>query len=564
MANVLFKQGTQTALDAIRTAKSASDGTFYLTSDSRRLYIGTSTGDAVPVNEGVTSVNSTDDLPKGMQNAQLHAGQFYYATSQNILCVFNGKSWVQINPNTNTTVDGIDITATVSGNVASIKTKLTLNGVVNADGTTTDGKTITDTYKVEGDGGITVAVNATGDGVILTGDSYGLGNTVNETDNIAKITLTSQNTDNDTEVNIKGGSNVTLSQEGDNIRIDTKNTTLGSVKSGNGEKASDTATNKQGIYVTIADSDGKSGTAHINPSFQVGVASGYQESVKIINGTASLPVYSKSEIDAKMLALDAMSYCGTLGAGGSSLTLNTSALHNGDTYLVVDEEGFTITVNGTTIEAKKGDMLIARGTENATTGLIDPTTLALDYVPSGDDAKQDTTYKVVPTTHGIKIQTNQGGSTIGTITVVGDDVYTEAEDTTGTTSNTITIKHKTLEGGASSAATNTTDAASQQFNTTYTVPVVDSVVRDAAGHVTGVNVKKYYFKDTNGKLTENKYTVTADAATNVVTVSNSVTMKTSSGANAGTVSHAFGVTSNTMKVTSSNETISVELEWGSF
>ena len=41
MANVLFKQGTQTALDKLRTDKGATNGTFYLTSDSRRLYIGT-------------------------------------------------------------------------------------------------------------------------------------------------------------------------------------------------------------------------------------------------------------------------------------------------------------------------------------------------------------------------------------------------------------------------------------------------------------------------------------------------------------------------------------------
>lgn len=562
MANVLFKQGTQTALDALRTNKGATNGTFYLTNDSRRLYIGTADGDAVPVNEGVTSVDSTDDLPKGITNAQLHAGQFYYATSQNILCVFNGKSWVQINPNTNTTVEGVDITATISENVATIQTKLTLNGVVNADGTVTNGKTLTDNYKVAGDGGIVVTKNTDGDGIILTGDTYELGKTISETDNTAKITLTSQNTDNDSEVILKGGNNVSISDDGTNVVITAKDTTLGSVKTGNGSSASDSSTSKQGIYVTVADSNGKAGTAHINPSFQVGTATGYYETVNIVNGTASLPVYSKTEIDAKMRGLDAMSYCGTLGAGGSTAALNTNALHNGDTYLVVDDEGVTVTVNDVTVSAVKGDMLIARGDENAVTGVIDPTTLVIDLVPSGDDAKQDTTYKVVPTEHGIAIKNGLSGATVGGITITGDDTYTEAEDTQTTNSNTIVIKHKTLEGGASSAASSTTDASSQQYNTTYTVPVVDTITRDAAGHVTGVSVKKYYFKDTNASLDSNAYAVSA--ASNVATVTNTVKLKTSKGGDAGTKSAAFGVGSSSLTVTASGQTVSVDLEWGTF
>ena len=561
MANVLFKQGTQTALDKLRTDKGATNGTFYLTSDSRRLYIGTADGDAVPVNEGVTSVLSTDDLPKGMTNAQLHAGQFYYATSQNILCVFNGKSWVQINPNTNTTVEGVDIAATISGNTATITTKLTLNGVVNEDGTLTNGKTLSDTHKITGEGGILVTKNAAGDGIVLTGDTYELGKVINESDNTVKLTLTSQNTDDDSEVTIKGGSNVSIIDDGTNIVIDSKNTTLGSVTTGNGTSASDTGTSKQGIYVTVADSDGKKGTAHINPSIKVGTETAYEESVKIINGVASLPVYSKAEIDAKMRGLDAMTYCGTLGTGGSTGALNLNGLHNGDTYLVVDDDGVSIIVNGVLVEAAKGDMLIARGIENATTGYIDSTTLVLDLVPAGDDARQDTTYKVVPSTNGILIK-NSSGATIGGITVQGDGTYTEASETQTTNSNTITIKHKTLAGGASSFATTTTDASSQLYNTDYQIPVVDTIKRDAAGHVTEVAVKTYHLLNTNGTLDSNTYSVTT--ADNIATVTNQVVFKNSSGGINGQPSGAFSISSSTMKVSSNEQTVSVDLEWGSF
>ena len=82
MANVLFKRGSQSALDAIRTAKTAVEGAFYLTEDSHRLYVGTVDKDAVPVNEGITTVTTIQDLPdpSGMtsQEKALMAGQFYY------------------------------------------------------------------------------------------------------------------------------------------------------------------------------------------------------------------------------------------------------------------------------------------------------------------------------------------------------------------------------------------------------------------------------------------------------------------------------------------------------
>ena len=37
--NVLFKQGTQAALDSIRTSKTAIPGAFYLTNDSKGIFL---------------------------------------------------------------------------------------------------------------------------------------------------------------------------------------------------------------------------------------------------------------------------------------------------------------------------------------------------------------------------------------------------------------------------------------------------------------------------------------------------------------------------------------------
>ena len=90
----------------------AKEGTFYLTTDTHRLYIGrTVTADSltptgfttktipIPVNEGILTVANVNDLPA---DAHANPGEFYYLSSSNILCVYNGTHWVQINPNTNT------------------------------------------------------------------------------------------------------------------------------------------------------------------------------------------------------------------------------------------------------------------------------------------------------------------------------------------------------------------------------------------------------------------------------------------------------------------------------
>ena len=109
MANVMFKRGAQSDLAKYLSTGSsqAIDGAFYLTSDTNRLYVGKDLGSgnikAVPVNQGVITVESISKLPTG---ANIEAGCFYYATLENVLCVYSGQThgWVQINPDTNTKV----------------------------------------------------------------------------------------------------------------------------------------------------------------------------------------------------------------------------------------------------------------------------------------------------------------------------------------------------------------------------------------------------------------------------------------------------------------------------
>ena len=58
-----FKCGSQAALEPyIKGNTPAVDGTFYLTNDTSRLYVGNN-GKAIPVNQGVITVANINALP---------------------------------------------------------------------------------------------------------------------------------------------------------------------------------------------------------------------------------------------------------------------------------------------------------------------------------------------------------------------------------------------------------------------------------------------------------------------------------------------------------------------
>lgn len=552
MANVLFKQGTQDNLDALRSAKTATEGTFYLTNDSHRMYIGVKGGDAVPVNEGVTTVPSLDDLPRG---THLEVGHFYYVTKGNILCVFNGESWAQINSNTDTVISRVNIDVSeVDGVTNTVSLKITL--------TDQDGNSIENSTKIHGTNGLEVSESPTGE-ITLKGDSYSLESAYNGTSHVASLKLNSENTNNDTKIDIHEGDNIHFSRNAvdGSLELSADNARIDEVVGGFGSGPNDTSTTKQGMFVQVSDDEGNSGTALLDPLVQVGSVPSFYESVHFVNGKATLPVYSKTEIDNKFVGLDAMSYKGTCGENGSSTLLTTTNLSNGDTFLAAGP--WSQPINGVTYQAKKGDMIICRGTE-LTTGLIDPATLVIDVVPSGDDAAADTTYKVVPTDNGFKIA-DMGGSEIGGMTVNGDNKYLEITDSKNTADgfNTLTVKHKTITSEATTAVISAGDNVIQGERDAVTIPVIESIKRDAAGHVTEVKVRNYRLQDTNGHLLSNaQYETTV--STGKVIISSKVSMAGSDGADLGTATGAFSLESQSLTIGATGAAVSLELVWGEF
>jgi hypothetical protein len=468
--------------------------------------------------------------------------------------VFNGKTWAQINSNTDTYIEDLEIT--ISDVDASTNTVSMTVAVVEHE----SGTRYSDTYGIKGANG--TLISKEGNSVVISGDTYTLGADYSATAHKASLKLNSANSDNDSQIDINEGSNIKFKKETNgSLTLSAENTVVEEVNGGWGSGSSDTSSEKEGMYVEVKDTDGSTKTAQLDPVVRVGVDATYYQSVKFINGRANLPVYSKTEIDKKFVGLDAMSYKGTAGEGGSSSTLTTSTLSNGDTYLCAGN--FTQIINGITYKAYKGDLVICRGTEG-TDGYITAASLQLDVVPSGDDAKQDTTYVVIPSDNGFQI-VDKGGSSVGGMTVNGDNTYITVTDTpnASTGTNTLTVSHNKITSAETEATVSAGQAKSQPLNTTFAVPVVESIKRDAAGHVTEVKVRNYNLKNTNGHIGDTT-TYSTTLETGKVIISSAVSFFTSDNDDAGTARGAFSIESQSLKIGAQGASVTLELEWGTF
>ena len=170
MANVGFLRGSQANLNTLMTGKTGiKEGSFYLTNDTNRLYFGKSATELVALNEGVITVAAIANLPTGADLSN-EIGHFYYATAENILCVYNGQQWVQINPDTDTQVSSVSTAVAVAENAATATTTLKFSRD-GKDLNATENKSATLKFV-----GADLVLTANGaDGIKLTGDTYSIG-----------------------------------------------------------------------------------------------------------------------------------------------------------------------------------------------------------------------------------------------------------------------------------------------------------------------------------------------------------------------------------------------------
>ena len=542
---VKFKLGTQTDLNRLKNdlAKPWEVGTFYLTKDSNRLYIGQENELAL-LNKSVEIYTNLDAL-RGKKTVSTE-GDIAYCATENVLAYYNGTTWNQINPDDDT------ILTALAHSVSSVThgVKITTTGTNSDTKKTISAADVT----ITGDKGVQVTTPSN-KAITITGDTYALNvqehaDTTNDIDLVLDSAL-----QNDSTVHIKGGDNVTITKidKSNGIQIAAKDTKLTGIILGlnnDGELqvgASDTAgtpnllkTQKLGYFI-----DGH----------YYGIGS--DETAKKVD----LPVYSKDEVDNLFKKLDGMTYRGTIGTSGTTFTMDASfnvlksgtatEIHIGDMFLV---QGGSLTyVTGKT--AKTGDLLIAAAAKDKTetNGVLAIGDVDWTLVPSGDDAQIDTTYifKASGTTDSMTITSNPGGGVVGKIAFTeGDGIVIESTDNGGSSPNqlSVNIKHGTY------STAETTDNKSLTNGGTF--DVIDSITYDN-GHISGINTKT---------IQTVEYKPGPDVATKSAD-SNSVTVAHNLSAGGNLVSDANAkmvLSSDTLKLTASGNTVTADLVWGSF
>lgn len=558
--NIQFLLGTQANLEKyISGSSTAAEGTFYLTNDTHRLYVGTSLGTAVPVNEGVITVPNLDAL----QNVSAHPGEFYYVKAGNILCVYDGKQWVQINNNTNTYVKATDTVVSLADQVATITTKYTMN-----DGTTP----ISDSWNLAVADGVKVSIDAATDKVILTGvvnDSFG----VSAASNIATVTLR-DSFNNEKTFKVKTGDTNTMtvgaSAEGDAVVLNVKN------MANTGLKVTPEAT---GFRVGVTDIMGTQSDV-INPSIKVGASSDdtKHKTFNFVNGTATLPIYTKEEIDDIKLALNAMTYRGLVGTSASSTnpqkvikawaTVKAGSAEIGDTYLFAEQ-----VTDGSNVYSK-GTMAIARGVE--TNGVIPAGNVIWDFVES--TVNTDTKYELnnQATAAGTAGFVQLVGK-LGGITESGKKVFFEdgtAIKASVTVDNDghahISFAHEGITAskttGTVAQGVATYASSNDKSEKATTITTIESITVNAQGHVTNLKTNTITLKDTNAVINSVGMSVGAANAAKEVVLTSSVQLKDGAGTTMTAKTGTLKMKSDTLvfNQADSGKTLGIDLVWGSF
>ena len=489
-AQIRFRHGTQANLNDLMTTKKSQieSGTFYLTNDTHRLYIGLSDQTLAPVNEGIAKYTSAAFPAADVTNM----GQFAYIEGTGILCVSNGQEWFQINPDTNTEYTFTEGTTTDTS-------KNTVKFAINAQGT----------IKKSGDSGIGSNVKSNEEisftiagkqGVIVEGNEttitvYGarLNGVVTDEKNFT-LTMNDKNGVVDSSVPFTTNANMTIEKSGDAIALLVKDTVLDRTAT-NGGKSLET-----GFQIMATDTDKNQSGGSIDPVIKYGNT---PKNVHFHNGTATLDVYTKEEVDNLQLQFNAMNYCGV------TTDIPSGDVHNGDTYKA--SEQFEFTQDNKSVRVHVGDIIIARGTENANGIITSPT---WDVVPSGNE---DTQYAFADGVGGYGIDLmetplGQNAKKTGSLhfTAGKTMVVTKAYDQS---SNKVTIDYKhdnvacaTPTGDAVKYVTDTTtwDKGRKSFN------AVTGVVVNAQGHVESVTTTPVTLANTNATLES-----MATSATNV-------------------------------------------------
>ena len=589
---IQFKRGTMQALEALMTNKSGIDGTFYLTIDddatgtnnpskSSRLFVGRADGSIVPVNQGIITVSNINQLTDGI-TGKWHAGDYAYVTGSNILAIYDGQNWKQINVVGDDTYLA-DLSLAVANNQTTGYVDITTQTQLNdhpADQSIDQTQSVT--FSMVGGDGVTVSVDANNDKLIhIDGDPYALSSAA------AASNATTINLGHGANGATSAGSIAVSSADADHVHITGSANQIVIDAVANDELTiQPTANDGDGFGIQVSDTYGNSVSDTLDPVIAYG-EDGDQEA-HFVNGTATLNVYTKAEVDEIKRTLNSMTYKGTVGTNGSAATdiatlvaadqSGVTQLSNGDVFKAKNDLaiGASLSATNSAVTAHEGDLLIIQGAENDD-GKIPSANVKIDVVPSGDDI--DTSYTGEAITHGWKIDKFQGaGDDLGSIQLAEGTAISLTDDSTVLSPNKkITVAHANVNANAITAA-GSTAGVTKSSGQTATFTAVTGMSVNEQGHVTNVTTSTLSLPtESNADLNALTNTISvaqnatnthsnAPGQKNAVTVKTTAQMTKNDGTSGQAQEDSFTVSSDNLTISAdgTNKDIKFNFVWESF
>lgn len=557
--NIGFKLGLESRLSAADFT--AQNGVFYLTSDSHRLYIGNADGSISPVNQGVINV------PAMPTNKDAIPGQFYYITGDNILAMYNGKQWMQVNPDTHVTALAQNAAAVADGNAATIRMTLTQDGGNQAAEETIHSNLVT----LKGGNDIVITVDEETEEILITDADYSL-ETSGEA-NAVKFNLMRDPADGDkavegTPVTFTGTNGVSITQKDNVITINAEE--LSNSSDENQIESAAFANVAQGFDLTLKRKSGQSlAAANVDPIITYGETPNDQH---FVNGKAALSVYTIAEVDAKikssLQSFNALTYRGTVGPDGTVTALPSSGVANGDVYMATGDysDGATTYHNGT--------LFIAQGTEGVDgfiTGTINWTQVE-NYNTDTQTIVNLGADNTLSLSNTVQDGSNPGGTTfLGSYKVVtkaGDPLATTDVTTarqTGGSDKVVTISHNVSGYTHTKSDASTADDTQVLFSTNE---LLKNIGVDDWGHVkssvdTTIEVPTEIF--TEAETTAASSVSGTAGAKMTGTFTDSLALKNAgTGKTISTITTKTQVSSETLTLAVDGSALKMDLMWGSF
>ena len=530
MANIGFKIGSSDNLYKL-TSANLQEGTFYVTDDTNRFYLGVKKGTQTalaPLNGDVVVVASENARDNLLKSGRID-GKLYYALNEKSLTYYNetSKAWEVIN--------SVVTISTISPEVEITDNNSATLGLLFTDsngGNVNSGK-----FSFKGQNGITF--------------SQGEGNT---SELIISGEIATIEAKDSSIVLTHGDETSTIGLTGENVTIEASNNNI--IFSVDPIKDLEYVAQSSGFKPIFTTKAGNEivGTKLFNPQIKLNSES---SAISFVNGIATLDVYNRAQVDSFLRTFNAVEYRGTVTDWNNlkGKEENNTQIKNGYAYLI---SGDNFKADGTGDVMPAGTLIIASGSEESN-GYIASANINWQYVTGSQiDTRYEQDFNLE---NGFYLKEENGNEVFG-FKLDTDESLALGQATSGDI-KTVTVKHNDKYLSTDVDIDMPSDSMSP--NTEFNVPIISKIIRDQ-GHITGIETTPITFMDTYSEIKTYETALTQQANVNEIQVGTSLRLKNSNGNDIGNAvsTASFGIKSDSLSLTNSANKINIELTWGSF